>query len=439
MMDNFINQKKLVSKSLFHKQRIAIISDHADPYTEIGVEEAGGQNVYVRQLGEILPNFGWSVDIFTRKNNKEDPAIIQSSPYCRTIRLIAGPEKFIPRDQIFDYMPEFISAFEAFRKQENIYYPIIHTNYWLSAWVGLKLKNLTNIKLVHTYLSLGIVKYDTALKYKTLTQLPEIAETRLRVEQQVLEQADCVVVNSMQEKEELRNLVSQKGCIELIPLGTNVDLFHPILQSEARIKLGLKLTEKIVLYVGRFDPRKGIETIVRACAQSQSRLTENLRLVIVAGSCSDRIDGIERQRIEQIVQEVGLAEKTLFVGRVDHHILPLYYACADVCVIPSHYEMFGLVAIEAMACGTPVIASDVGGLKYTVVHQETGLLVPPQNIELFTEAIDRILGNKVWAKQLSINGSNRVNKYFNLATTVDQLNSLYKKLLTQKVELTLTN
>ncbi|MBH8561712.1 glycosyltransferase [Nostoc sp. CENA67] len=437
-MDNSINQKEIVSKSLVDKQRIAIISDHGDPSTETGVEEAGGQNVYVRQLGEMLPTFGWWVDIFTRKIKKEDPMIVQNSPYCRTIRLVAGPEKFIPRDQIFDYMPEFVSAFEAFRKQENIYYPIVHTNYWLSAWVGLKLKNLTDIKLVHTYLSLGTVKYEAALKYKTLTQLPEIAETRLKVEQQILEQADCVVVNSLQEKKDLRNLVSQKGCIKLIPLGTSLDRFHPILQSEARTKLGLNLTEQIVLYVGRFDPRKGIETMVRACAQSQARLTGNLRLVIVGGSCSDRIDELERKRIEQTVQEVGLSEKTLFVGRVDHHILPLYYACADVCLIPSHYEMFGLVAIEAMACGIPVIASDVGGLKYTVVHEETGLLIPSQNIKLFAEAIDQILANKVWAKQLSINASNRVHKYFNLTTTVGQLNSLYNELLAQKVELTLT-
>ncbi len=435
-MDNLINHKKLPNKLLFDRHRIAIISDHGDPSTETGVEEAGGQSVYVRQLGEILPTFGWWVDIFTRKINKEDPAIVQNSPYCRTIRLVAGPEKFIPRDHIFDYMPQFVAAFEAFRKQENIYYPIVHTNYWLSAWIGLELKNLTNIKLVHTYLSLGIVKYETSLKYKTLTQLPEIAGTRLRVEQQVLEQADCVVVNSLQEKEDLYNLVSQKGCMELIPLGTNIDLFHPILKSEARTKLGLKQTEQIVLYVGRFDPRKGIETMVRACARSKTRLTGDLRLVIVGGSCPDRIDGLERKRIEQIVQEVGLSERTLFVGRVDHDMLPFYYACADVCVMPSHYELFGLVAIEAMACGTPVVVSDVGGLKYTVIHEETGLLVPPQNIELFTEAIDRILTNKVWAKQLSINASNRVNKYFSLAKTVGHLNSLYKKLLTQKVELT---
>jgi glycosyltransferase involved in cell wall biosynthesis len=428
----------MVSKLVFRKQRIAIISDHGDPSTETGVEEADGQSVYVRQLGEMLPTFGWWVDIFTRKSNKEDPSIVQNSPYCRTIRLVAGLEKFVPRDKIFDYMPEFVSAFEAFCKQENIYYPIVHTNYWLSAWVGLELKNLTNVKLVHTYLSLGVVKYEAALKYKILNRLPEIAETRLKVEQQVLEQADCVVVNSPQEKEDLRNLVSQKGCIEHIPLGTSVDRFYPILKSEARTKLGLKLTEQIVLYVGRFDPRKGIETIVKACAQSKTRLTGDLKLVIVGGSCPDRIDGPERQRIEQIVREIGLGERTLFVGRVDHDRLPFYYACADVCVIPSHYEPFGLVAIEAMACGTPVIASDVGGLKYTVVHKETGLLVPPQNIKLFAEAIDRILANKVWAKQLSINASNRVHKYFSLETTVGQLNSLYNKLLTPKVELTIT-
>ena len=238
-----------------------------------------------------------------------------------------------------------------------------------------------------------------------------------------------MVTNSPQEQEDLRHLVSLKGRIELIPLGTSLDRFHPILKSEARTQLGLKLTEQIFLYVGRFDPRKGIETLARACAQSKTRLRGSLRLVIVAGSCPDRIDDLERNRIEQIVREVGLTERTLFVGRVDHEMLPFYYAAADVCVIPSHYEPFGLVAIEAMACGTPVIASEVGGLKYTVIHEQTGLLVPPQNIQLFTEAIDRILGNEVWTKELSINAVERVHNYFSLETTVGRLNILYNELL----------
>lgn len=409
------------------RQAIALISDHADPAAEIGVEEAGGQNVYVRQVGETLATLGWQVDMFTRKVNPEDPAIVQHSPHCRTIRLVAGPEQFIPRDEIFDYMPQFVEAFEAFRLREGINYKVVHTNYWLSAWVGLRLKEISQIQLVHTYHSIG------AVKYRVVPNRPAIASTRLRVERQILEQANRIVATSSQEEEYLRTLVSHKGNIEIIPYGIDIDNFRIIPKAEARAKLGLAANEQIVLYVGRFDPRKGIETLVRACAKSQAQTLGNLRLIIVGGSCPDRIDGLERKRIEQIVQEVGLAEKTIFPGQLDHKILPLYYAAADVCVIPSHYEPFGLVAIEAMACGTPVVASDVGGLKFTVVPEQTGLLVPPQSTTAFAAAIDRILADEWWGKNLGVTASARVREYFSWTGIVSQLSNLYQCLLAQPI------
>ena len=405
------------------REPIALISDHADPAGEIGVEEAGGQNVYVRQVGETLATLGWQVDMFTRKVKPGDPTIVQHSPYCRTIRLVAGPELFIPRYEIFDYMPQFVEAFEAFRLREGINYRLVHTNYWLSAWVGLQLKQISQIQLVHTYHSIG------AVKYRVVPNRPIIARTRLQVEQQILEQANCIIATSPQEQEYLRTLVSHEGNIKIIPYGTNINNFRIIPKVEARAKLGLTANEHIVLYVGRFDSRKGIETLVRACAQSQT--LGNLRLVIVGGSCQDRIDGLERRRIEQIVQEVGLAEKTIFPGQLDHKILPLYYAAADVCVIPSHYEPFGLVAIEAMACGTPVVASDVGGLKFTVVPEQTGLLVPSQNTTAFAAAIDRILADKLLGNNLGVTGSARVRQYFSWTEIVSQLSNLYQCLLTQ--------
>lgn len=411
------------------RQPIALISDHADPAAEIGVEEAGGQNVYVRQVGETLATLGWQVDMFTRKVKPEDPAIVQHSPHCRTIRLVAGPEQFIPRDEIFDYMRQFVEAFSAFRLREGINYRVVHTNYWLSAWVGLQLKKISQIQLVHTYHSIG------AVKYSVVPNRPAIASTRLQVERQILEQANCIVATSPQEEEYLRSLVSPKGNIKIVPYGIDIDNFRIIPKAEARAKLraklGLTANEQIVLYVGRFDPRKGIETLVRACAQSQAQTLGKLRLIIVGGSCPDRIDGLERKRIEQIVQEVGLAEKTRFPGQLDHKILPLYYAAADVCVIPSHYEPFGLVAIEAMACGTPVVASDVGGLKSTVVPEKTGLLVPPQSTTAFAAAIDQILADKCWVKQLGKYASDFVREQFSWTEIVSQLSNLYQCLLDQ--------
>ena len=429
------------------RQAIALISDHGDPAADIGKEEAGGQNVYVRQVGEALAKLGWQVDMFTRKAKVDDATIVQHSPHCRTIRLVAGPEDFIPRDQLFSHMPEFVSAFQAFQAKEGTNYPLIHTNYWMSAWVGLQLKQQTNIQLVHTYHSLG------AVKYQAVPTLPAIADTRLSIEQEVLENANCIVATSPQEEETLRSLVSQAGCIEVIPCGTDIENFHTIPKAEARDQLGLGQDEAIVLYVGRFDPRKGIETLVKACARLKEGVNcrvlgvdgscivptayalnpSKLKLVIVGGSDPDQADGQERQRIEAKVQELGLADQTQFVGRVGHDVLPLYYTAADVCVIPSHYEPFGLVAIEAMACGTPVIASDVGGLKFTVVPEETGLLVPPKDVDAFANAIDRILSQEAWAKKLRRQASIRVQQNFSWSGVAAHLSNLYRHLLAQSI------
>ena len=409
------------------RQAIALISDHADPAAEIGKEEAGGQNVYVRQVGEALAKLGWQVDMFTRKIHPEDSAIVQHSPHCRTIRLVAGPERFVPRDELFKYMPQFVEAFHKFQTKEATNYPLVHTNYWLSTWVGLQLQKTSNIQLFHTYHSLG------AVKYQSVPSIPLVASTRMAVERQILENANCIVATSPQEREYLRQLVSREGRVEVIPCGTDIDNFRILPKEEARAKLGLAQSDRIVLYVGRFDPRKGIETMVRACAQTQARTQGNLRLVIAGGSDSERADGRERQRIENIVREVGLAEQTMFAGRIGHDLLPLYYTAADVCVIPSHYEPFGLVAIEAMACGTPVVASNVGGLKFTVVPEETGLLVPPEDNAAFAAAIDRILADDLWAKKLRKQASVRVRQNFSWTGVAIQLSELYRRLLAESL------
>lgn len=410
-----------------NRQPIALISVHGDPDIDIGREEAGGQNVYVRQVGEALAKLGWQVDMFTRKIHPDQPTIVQHSPHCRTIRLTAGPLEYIPRDELFEYLPEFVTAFQNFQAKEGTNYPLVHTNYWLSAWVGLQLKKHHNVQLVHTYHSLG------QIKYQAVSNRPPIAETRLSVEKSILEQSNTVVATSPQEEEILRHTLSQNGHISVIPCGTNLENFHVISKSEARLKLGLDAHEPIILYVGRFDPRKGIETLVRACHQYQTTQNEPFKLIIAGGSDPNKTDGQERQRIEALVEELGLTKQTAFPGQLSHDILPLYYASADVCVIPSHYEPFGLVAIEAMACGTPVIASNVGGLKFTVIPEETGLLVPPQDINGFANAMNRILTDNIWTQKLRKQASVRVSENFSWAGVAIRLSDLYRRILAESI------
>jgi D-inositol-3-phosphate glycosyltransferase len=404
-------------------QHIALISVHGDPAIEVGKEEAGGQNVYVRQVGEALGALGWQVDMFTRKASATDAKIVQHTPNCRTIRLTAGPEEFIPRDNLFTYLPEFVARFLAFQQENGIKYPLVHTNYWMSAWVGMKLKQLEGVKQIHTYHSLG------AIKYKSVSAIPLIAKTRLNTEKEVLETAERIVATSPQEKEHMRSLVSLKGKIDIIPCGTDIRRFGQVSQEAAREKIGIPRDSQVVFYVGRFDPRKGIETLVRAIAHSQMRHNGKLKLIIGGGSRPGEADGLERERIEALVDELGIQELTTFTGRINDEDLPHYYAAADICVVPSHYEPFGLVAIEAMASRTPVIASDVGGLQFTVVPEMTGLLCPPQDENAFAEAIDRILAHPDWCRQLGDRGRERTEDMFSWSGVAAKLDRLYQACL----------
>ena len=402
-----------------NRGKIALISVHGDPAIDIGKEEAGGQNVYVREVGEALARQGWQVDMFTRCSDARQETIVEHSPNCRTIRLIAGPQSFVARQKIFEYLPEFLDAFMQFQHEQRTIYPVVHTNYWLSAWVGMELKKRQLVKHLHTYHSLG------AVKYRSVTTVPLIAKTRLNIEKQCLETADKIIATSPQEKEHMRSLVSTKGNIEVVPCGTDISSFGSVSQSAGRAELGLNPEDRVILYVGRFDRRKGIETLVRAVGKSEVKQQPNLKLIIAGGSTPGRKDGKERERIEGIVEELGLQEITSFAGRVEHKDLIYYYAAADVCVVPSHYEPFGLVAIEAMASSTPVVASRVGGLKYTVVDEVTGLLAPPQDEQAFASAISQILSDPTWRQQLGTNARERVESMFSWDGVASQLDEQY--------------
>ena len=399
--------------------KIALISVHGDPAIDIGKEEAGGQNVYVRQVGEALSRQGWQVDMFTRCSDANQAKVVAHNANCRTIRLIAGPQEFVARQEIFSYLPEFVESFFDYQHQQKTIYPIVHTNYWLSAWVGMEIKQRQSVQHLHTYHSLG------AVKYRSINTIPLIAKTRLRVERKCLETADVIIATSPQEQAHMRSLVSKKGNVIVIPCGTNIDCFGSVSQSEGRVKIGIDRDSKVVMYAGRFDERKGIETLVRAVARDEVRKHEKLKLMIVGGSTPGAKDGIERNRIGEIVEQLGISEITEFVGRVKHQDLAQYYAAADVCVVPSHYEPFGLVAIEAMASRTPVIASNVGGLKFSVADYKTGLLVPPQDEVAFAKGINSILADDQWRAELGENARHRVKAKFSWNGVARQLDRQY--------------
>jgi D-inositol-3-phosphate glycosyltransferase len=407
------------------RQAIALISDYSDP-ARVDQGDGCGQNVYVREVGEALSQLGWQVDMFTRKVSPEEAAIVEHNPHCRTIRLVAGPEEFVHRDRLIEHMPEFIESFQKFQAKGGSHYPLIHTNYWLSGWAGLQLKQQSNVQLIHTYHSLGVVKYANGVK-------PDCADRRLETEQSILEKAHCIVATSPQEEQLLRSRISTKGLVQVIPGGADLETFHTIPKGKARAELSLSLTHKIVLYVGRFDPRGGLETLVQSFAQLCQTATEPLQLLIVGDGNTAPEAILEQQRIKAIVAELGISAAVRFVGAVGHDVLPLYYTAADVCAIPSYDEPFGLVAIEAMACGTPVVASAVGGLRFTVLPEETGLLVQPKDIAGLAAAIERIFSDEIWSQKIRKRATERVQQNFSWAAAAAQLSDLYRRLLAQSL------
>jgi len=417
-----------------NRQGIALISVQADPAADHVPDAVMGQGVYARELGKALARLGWQVDIFTRKQRETDAKIVEHSPYCRTIRLSAGDPNLEDEAEILACLPQFVSAFQTFQTKQGTHYPLVHTNGWLSAWVGLQLQAASNVQLIHTYHALS------AIDYGAVDPLPPIAQVRQQVEQQIMAQAQRIVATSPQENEFLQDLMPTQGTIDVIPCGTDLESLNTVPKAEARTALGLNPDAKIVLYVGRFAPHKGIDTLVRAVAKlvhapAHPNLPgpETLELLLVGGNDADHLEDPECKRIQAIVQECELSRQTQFTGQVAHDRISLYYTAADICVIPSRYEPFGLVAIEAMACGTPVVASDVGGLRFTVMPEETGLLVPPEDVDGFAAAIQRVLADELWAQRLKRNASARVHEDFSWAGVAAKLSDLYRRLLAQTI------
>ena len=315
---------------------IALISVHSDP-----ASTTGNQNVYVRQLGEALSRLGWQVDMFTRKTDPTQEDIVQHNDGCRTIRLTAGGERILQEQNLIGYLPQFLQQILQFQRENDIQYRLIHTNYWLSAWVGIELKKMQSIKHVHTYHTLG------AVKYMGEKQINNLAKNRLKIEQTCLETADLSIATCPQQRDYLRDLVSLKGNIEIIPGGTDTNLFGSVSYQAARQKLAIESDVFNILYVGKFDRTSGIETLVTAISKPKLHSLGNIRLTLVNNSSIS--NPLNQKRIEQLVCDLGLENIVTFVPELSRESLAVYYAGADVCVVPSLYNPSGMVAMDAMA------------------------------------------------------------------------------------------
>jgi D-inositol-3-phosphate glycosyltransferase len=365
---------------------VAMLSVHTCPLAALGGKETGGMNVYVREVSRELGRMGVSVDVFTRSQDPSIPRVVRLGERARVIHLAAGVEAPMARERVYGHLDEFVEGIEAWRIAEAIDYDLIHAHYWLSGVVALTLKTRWSVPVLQMFHTLGRLKNRVARSAAELE--PAV---RLEEETRIVSAADRIVAANVVERAELlRDYAAHASRIATIPCGVDTDLFTPADRAEARRRLGLD-GRPVLLWVGRIAPIKGLDTLLDAVA----RLAEggqDMRLLVVGGDADEPTSGHESS-LRQRLARLGLEGSVRFVGPQPQSVLPLYYAASDVTVLPSYYESFGMVALEAMACGSPVIASRVGGLVTTVRDGVTGFLVPDGDVGALAERIETLVAD----------------------------------------------
>jgi len=370
-----------------------MISYHTCPLATLGGKDTGGMNVYVRELSRQLGRMGIHVDVFTRSQDDHVPHILHELGYGnRVVHVPAGPEHPVPKDELATYIPEFVDGIKAFACEKGIYYDIIHSHYWMSGLAAASLSDLwAGAPIVHMFHTLGEMK-------NRIARSDEEREGAYRVqgEKQALGRANRIVVSTLAELTQLRFLYkADPNKMVVIPPGVNVSRFYPIPSDEAKMYVGLKPQDRMVLFVGRIEPLKGVDTLIEAMSCLQLKEKKPVHLAIIGGdpAASPEEMTVEMARLQTMCDALGVDQSVVFLGKRDQDKLPYYYSAAEVVVMPSHYESFGMVALEAMACGTPVIASEVGGLAYLVRDGETGFTIPAEEPETLCEKLSWLLND----------------------------------------------
>ena len=371
--------------------RIAMLSYHTCPLATLGGKDTGGMNVYVRDLTLQLGRMGIHVDVFTRSQDEHVPHVLHDLGFGnRVVHIPAGPEHPLPKLELAGYIPDFVGGIQAFATEKGIHYDLIHSHYWMSGIAAGMLKDAWDVPIVHMFHTLGAMK-------NRIARNAEEREGQYRVdgEKQVLARADRLIVATPAERSQLQFLYqTDVRKMTIIPPGVDTSRFYPIPKDEARAYIGVKPDDCMALFVGRIEPLKGIDTLMKAVAILGMHDAKNPFYVAIIGGDPDAAPEEmteEMARLQTMCDELCLGQMALFLGKRAQDTLPYYYSAAEVLVMPSHYESFGMVALEAMACGTPVIASQVGGLAYLVKDGETGYHVPYDSPEILSEKLGALL------------------------------------------------
>jgi D-inositol-3-phosphate glycosyltransferase len=412
---------------------VAMISYHTCPLATLGGKDTGGMNVYVHQLTRTLGKLGVRVDVFTRSQDEHVPHVLHDLGYHnRVVHIPAGPEVPLPKAELERYIPKFVNGIQDFAESKNIQYDLIHSHYWMSGIAAINLSSAWNIPFIHMFHTLGHMKNRIA---RTPQEIE--GEYRIQGEKRVINKANRIIAATLAEKSQLEFLYETPSSkIVVIPPGVDTRHFYPIPKDEAKEVIGISDDSHMILYVGRIEPLKGIDNLIQAISKIQKKGVLKCcphNLVIIGGEPDAKPEEMnaEMARLQDLVEELEIENFVVFLGKQDQQILPYYYSAAEVVVMPSHYESFGMVALEAMACGTPVIASQVGGLAFLVRDGETGFVVPGNDVESLSNRLVDLIKDENLRKNLGAKSTEYAELYA-WENISEKIIGVYDQVLAQK-------
>lgn len=390
--------------------KISMVSEHASPLAVLGSADSGGQNVYVAALSTELGRRGHEVIVHTRRSDPHVPRRVTLAPNVVVDHVDAGPTREIPKDDIWTHLPAFV---DDLRPQFERDQPdIVHAHFWMSGIAALRATEGTGIPVAHTFHALGHVKrrHQGAAD----TSPPD----RLAAEQEIVDTVDRIVATCNEEAFELRGLGRDMHSVSVVPCGVNLANFTP--DGPVLVDLPRQQRHRIVT-VSRLVPRKGVDIVIRALAD-----VPDTELLVVGGPPADALDDDpEVQRLRAVAEETGTADRVRLLGSRARHEVPAVMRSSDVLVTVPWYEPFGIVPLEAMACGLPVVTAAVGGMTDTVVDRVTGVHVPPRDPDALATALDRVLSDAEWRAALGRAGVDRVHSRYSWAHVADGVLDAY--------------
>jgi len=405
--------------------RIALVSYHTSPLASLGSSSAGGMNVYVRRLAEGLAARDVEVDIFTRQECADCEREQEFTPGARVITVRAGPTRVITKDDLAAYAPCFAGNLARYISRRNLRYDAIHSHYWLSGLAAQALRTERQ-PLVHMFHTLSRVK-----RHYQADAGKNDPPSRDYGEMSLLRSGQTLVFSTDAEVDDVERLYGfRPKSVAIIPPGVDGVVFGPEDREGARRALGLG-SEPLILFVGRMDPAKGVDLLLQAIARLRNRQDQPAARLLVVGGDDGNRDAMahrELERLKQIANGLGIAERVQWEGVVPQRMLRLFYAASDLCAVPSRYESFGMVALEALSCGRPVVGFRSPGLEQTVRQDRTGILVPSGDVESLAAALDRLVADTQLARRMGLEASQSA-KPFSWNRVADLTADLYADLI----------